>query len=81
VAVWLQTHWPLWRNVFDMEGQIVAQSEFTVAETISGKAFMTGCLMGPDSRPIPPGRRELRPPTNTPSKGWCICRNQTEGDL
>ena len=53
VAVWLQTHWPLWRNVFDMEGQIVAQSEFTVAETISGKAFMTGCLMGAGFTPDP----------------------------
>ncbi len=53
VAVWLQAHWPLWRHVFEMEGWIVAQSEFTVSETVSGKAFMAGCLMGtgftPDS--------------------------------
>ena len=53
VAVWLQAHWPLWRHVFEMEGWIVAQSEFTVSETVSGKVFMAGCLMGtgftPDS--------------------------------
>ena len=53
VAVWLQQHWPLWRHVFEMEGQIVAQSEFTVSETVSGKAFMTGCLMGAGFTPNP----------------------------
>lgn len=53
VAVWLQTHWPLWRNLFEMEGQIVAQSEFTISETMSGKAFMAGCLMGTGFAPDP----------------------------
>ncbi|OQA85942.1 MAG: Endoglucanase D precursor [Lentisphaerae bacterium ADurb.Bin242] len=53
VAVWLQQHWPLWRHVFEMEGQIVAQSEFTVSETVSGKAFMAGCLMGVGFTPDP----------------------------
>ena len=45
IATWLQTTLPVWRWYYEVGGQTVAQSEFTVAETISGKAFMCGCLM------------------------------------
>jgi hypothetical protein len=51
VAVWLQTRWPLWRNLFECQNNFVEQSEFTVWETISGKAFMAGCLLKPGFEP------------------------------
>jgi hypothetical protein len=51
VAVWLQGKWPIWRNIFELQDNHVAQSEFTIFETISGKAFMTGCLMEPGFMP------------------------------
>lgn len=53
VAMWLQQNWPLWRQVFEMEDYSVAQSEFTISETMSGKAFLTGCLMGEGFTPDP----------------------------
>jgi hypothetical protein len=53
VAQWLQINWPLWRHVFELEAYNVAQSEFTVSETVSGKAFMAGCLMGSGVTPDP----------------------------
>lgn len=47
VAQWMESRWPIWRNLFEAESYNVAQSEFTIWETICGKAFMCGCLMSP----------------------------------
>ena len=47
VAQWMEKRWPIWRNLFEAESYNVAQSEFTIWETICGKAFMCGCLMTP----------------------------------
>jgi hypothetical protein len=42
---------PSWRRLIPLEQQIVSSMEFTVWETISPAASVTGCLMGPGWEP------------------------------
>ena len=42
---------PGWRRLLPLEQLVVASMEFTVWETISPAASVTGCLMGPGWEP------------------------------
>lgn len=49
----LNRFWPVWRRYVNLESYSVAASEYTVNETISPAASVTGCLMQPGWKPSP----------------------------
>lgn len=42
---------PIWRRFANLEGWAVAASEYTVSETLSAEAAVTGCLLTPGWKP------------------------------
>jgi len=53
VNIWLRTHRPMFRTYNEEEDTTVAMSEFTISETMSGKLFMAGCVMGANATQDP----------------------------
>ncbi len=49
----LNRFWPVWRRYVNLESYSVAASEYTVNETISPAAAVTGCLLQPGWKPSP----------------------------
>ena len=49
----LNSFWPIWRRYVNLESYSVAASEYTVNETISPAAAVTGCLLQPGWKPSP----------------------------
>jgi endoglucanase len=46
VSSWLKSRMPSWRHACECEDSYVAGGEFTIWETVGGKCFMFGCLLG-----------------------------------
>lgn len=53
VAVWLKANFPIYRQACDIEGYYVPGGEYTIWETVGGKAFMYACLLESDFTPDP----------------------------
>lgn len=53
VGNWLKFKAPLWRQSCELEEGYVPGGEYTIWETVGGKAFMWGCLMGGSYQPDP----------------------------
>ena len=52
--------WPIWRRWGNLEHQTVAESEYTVADTIAPAAAVTGYLTEPSGEPPPPQREPAK---------------------